>query len=351
MLIERISLGQTADGTDVYQFTATNAQGLKIRAITLGATLTAVEVPDRNGKLENVSLYLETLGEYLAGHPCFGSICGRYANRIARGRFTLDGATYQLATNNGPNHLHGGRVGFHRLLWKGESLRGDDWVGARFTLDSPDGDEGYPGKLTASVTYRLTNQDELVMEYTAQTDKPTHVNLTNHAYWNLAGAGEGDCLGHLLMLNADRYLPVDDTQIPLGPPAEVRGTPMDFTRPQTIGSRIAQVKGGYDHCYVLNKKPGEGLSLAARVVEPRSGRVMEVYTTEPGVQLYTANGLDGRLKAAGKPYVKHGALCLEAQHYPDSPNRPEYPTTVLRPGQTYRQTTIHKFSVEKIPGT
>ncbi len=347
MSIEKAAFGKMPDGTRVDQYTLTNANGLRVKIITYGATLTAVEAPDRNGKLDVVTLHLESLDDYLAGHPYFGSTVGRYANRIAKGKFTLDGAEHTLATNNGENHLHGGIKGFDKLVWDAKPVEGEGFVGVELTLVSPDGDEGYPGRLAATATYKLTSDDELRMEYTATADKPTHVNLTNHAYWNLAGAGSGDVLDHVLMLQADRYLPVDDGLIPLGELAGVTGTPMDFTKPKTIGSRIAQVEGGYDHCYVLNKEEAGGMSLAARVVEPASGRVMEIYTTQPGIQLYTGNFLDGTLTVAGAPCRKHYAFCLETEHFPDSPNRPEYPSTVLRPGETYRQVTVHKFRVEK----
>jgi len=346
MKIEKKVFGKTKEGTEVDLYTMTNVNGLKVKVMTYGATLTSVQTPDRNGEFANITLYRETLSDYLAGHPFFGSIAGRYANRIAGGKFTIDGHEYTLATNNGPNHLHGGKKGFDKAVWKAESFQGDRHLGVTFSYASADGEEGYPGKLSAIVTYSLDNDNELRMEYTALTDKPTHVNLTNHAYWNLGPAAAGDVLGHELMLNADRYLPVDDCLIPLGPLADVKDTPMDFTRPQTIGSRIDQVEGGYDHCYVLNKAEGEKLSLAARVVEPKSGRVMEVYTTQPGIQLYTANFLDDRYKADGVQYGKHYGLCLETQHFPDSPNKPDYPSTLLRPGETYKQTTVHKFSVQ-----
>jgi aldose 1-epimerase len=272
---------------------------------------------------------------------------GRYANRIEGAKFTIDGKTYELARNNGPNHIHGGRNGFHKLLWDAEPVRESDRVGVELSLTSRDGDEGYPGKLDIKVSYLLTNDNELKMVYEARTDKPTHVNLTNHAYWNLAGAGSGDVLGHELMLNADHYLPANERKIPTGELKGVKGGPMDFTKPMTVGSRIAQVRGGYDHCYVLNKKEAGELSLCARVVEPKSGRVMEVWTTEPGVQIYTANGLSDRLSGGGKPYGRYHGLCLECQHYPDSPNKPKFPSTLLRPGETYTQTTTHKFSVQK----
>lgn len=347
MKIEKTAFGQTPDGIQVDQYTLTNANGLKVKIITYGATITSVEVPDRNGKFENITLHLDSLEDYLAGHPFFGSTVGRYANRIAKAKFTLDGVEYTLFANNGPNHLHGGKKGFDKVVWKASPVQAENALGVEFTHVSPDGDEGYPGRLTATVTYKLTNEDELRMQYIARTDKPTHVNLTNHAYWNLAGVASGDILGHVLTLNADRYLPVDDTLIPLGELRSVKGTPMDFTQPKTIGSRIDQVGIGYDHCYVLNKEQQRELSLAARVLEPKTGRVMEVYTTQPGIQLYTGNFLGGEHKAGGVAYGKHHGFCLETQHYPDSPNHPEYPSTILRPGETYNELTIYRFSIEK----
>jgi len=334
-------------GEEVHVYTLTNAGGLKAKVMTYGATLIAVELPDRNGKFENVTLHLESLDGYLAGHPFFGSVAGRYANRIAKGKFTLDSRQYTLATNNGPNHLHGGIKGFDKAVWQARPIESAAAVAVELTHVSPDGDEGYPGKLTAKVVYTLTNDNELKMEYTATTDQPTVVNLTNHAYWNLGGIHAGNVLDQQLTLNADRYLPVDDTLIPLGDPQPVRGTPMDFTRPETIGARIGQVRGGYDHCYVINQERQGQLTLAARAVDRKSGRAMEVYTTQPAVQFYSANFLDGTLKAEGVTYTNHYGFCLETQHYPDSPNHPSYPSTVLRPGQTYHQLTVHKFSVEK----
>lgn len=347
MSIEKTHYGAMPDGTVVHQFTLTNAHGLRATLITYGATLTKVEVPDRHGKLDVITLYLDSLEQYLAGHPYFGSTVGRYANRIGRGRFVLDGVEYKLATNNGPNHLHGGVQGFDKHVWHAEAVEGDQFVGVKFSRTSADGEEGYPGTLQVQVVYSLTNENELRMEYTAATDKPTVVNLTNHAYWNLAGAGSGSVLDHQLMLNADGYLPVDEGLIPTGQLAPVEGTPMDFRRPHTIGERIDQVPGGYDHCYVLVEKPAGELTLAARVREPNSGRVMEICTTQPAIQLYTGNFLDGSLTVAGRPCKKHDAFCLETEHYPDSPNRPKFPSTVLRPGQTYHQLTVHKFLVEK----
>jgi len=347
MRIEKSPFGKMPDGTQVDRYTLANPRGLSVKIITFGATLTTVEMPDRHGNRGVVTLGFDSLDDYLAGHPFFGSIAGRYANRIARGKFTLDGHQHTLATNDGENHLHGGTKGFDKAVWKAEPAQAEGFVAVTFTHVSPDGDEGYPGTLTATATYTLTDDNELRMEYTATTDKPTVVNLTNHAYWNLAGAGSGDVLGHELMLGAARYLPVDDGLIPLGPLAPVRGTPMDFTQPHAIGSRIAQVEGGYDHCYVLNAKEGKKLTPAARVVEPQSGRVMEIYTTQPAIQLYTGNFLDGSLTVAGKPCRRHYGFCLETEHFPDSPNRPDYPSTVLRPGETYHEVTLHKFRVQQ----
>jgi aldose 1-epimerase len=344
--------GTTKDGQEVKVHTLTNIKGLRVRLINYGATLIGVEAPDRNGKNANITLSFPSLEGYLQRHPYFGSTIGRYGNRIAKGTFTLDGKTYTLATNNGPNHLHGGQKGFDAVLWKAEPVSSDvppQSVGVKFAYTSPDGEEGYPGKLDVTVTYTLTNDNSLRIEYAATTDKPTVVNLTNHAYWNLAGAGSGDILKHELTLAADKYLPIDDTSIPTGGMNDVKGTPFDFTAPHAIGERIDELKKephktkGYDHCFVLRGQQGR-LELAARVKEPMSGRVMEVYTTEPGIQLYCGNFLDGSPGAGG--FKQHDALCLETQHYPDSPNKPAFPSTVLRPGQTYKTTTEHRFSVE-----
>lgn len=346
MKINITDFGKTTSGDTVKLYTLSNPAGVKVKLMTLGATLVTVETPDRAGQVAPITLHLNTLEEYLAGHPCLGSVCGRFANRIAKGRFTLDGVEYHLATNNGPNHLHGGNRGFHKVLWHAETLDAADSVGVKFTYLSPDGEEHYPGNLTVTTTYTLTSDNQLKMEYTAVTDKPTVVNLTNHAYWNLAGPNAKDCLAHRLTINADRYLPVDSGLIPLGELRPVQGTPMDFTSPQTIGSRIAEAKG-YDHCYVVNhKRPGD-LSLAARVVEPTSGRTMEVYTTQPGVQLYTANTTRLVRKSDGVTYGNHAGFCLETQHFPDAPNQPAFPSAVLRPGKTFREVTVHKFMVEK----
>ena len=346
--VEQREFGKMPDGQSVEVFTLHNANGLAARVMTHGATLIGVETPDRAGNFANITLFLDTFADYLAGHPVFGSVVGRYANRIAGAKFTIDGVTHAVTLNAAPHHIHGGNQGFHKRVWTARPLREADSAGVELTLTAADGEEGFPGKLQAKVVYRLTNRDELFMEYTATTDKPTHVNLTNHAYWNLAGAGNGDALGHRLTIHADQYLPSDDKKIPTGELASVRGTPMDFTTPHPLGERIAQVAGGgYDHCYVVNRKPGETLVLAARVEDPKSGRVMDVFTTEPGVQLYAANHVSEKLKGAGKPYGKHHAICLEAQKFPNSPNQPNFPSSLLRPGETYRQVTMHKFSVAK----
>jgi aldose 1-epimerase len=309
--------------------------------------ITELWVPDRNKKLGDIVLGFDNLESYLKGHPYFGCTVGRYANRIAKGRFTLDGREYTLATNNGPNHLHGGLKGFDKKVWKAEPVEVKGGVAVRFTLTSPDGDEGYPGTLSATIVYTLTDKNELRIDYTATTDKATPVNLTNHSYFNLAG--DGDILGHVVLLNADRYTPVDGTLIPTGELAKVKGTVMDFTQPMPIGSRIGQLTNdprGYDHNYVLNSG-GKRLALAARVTEPKTGRVMEISTTEPGIQFYTGNFLDGTLKGKrGTVYQKHFGFCLETDHFPDSPNQPKFPSVILRPGKTYKQTTVHKFSAQ-----
>lgn len=352
MNVAKQPYGKLADGTEVFEYTLSNPNGLKVKIISYGAIITAVETPDRNGKVENITLCRNSLQDYTElkngkpTTPFFGATVGRYANRIAKGRFTLDGKEYKLAVNNGPNSLHGGLKGFDKVVWKAEPIQTESVAGVAFTHVSPDGDEGYPGALSAKVTYSVTDKDELKMDYEATSDKPTVVNLTNHAYWNLAGAGSGDMLNHEMMLNADRFLPVDDTLIPLGEPKSVKGGPMDFSSPKKIGRDMASVEGGYDHCYVLNKQ-GNELSLVARVSEPTSGRVMEVYTTEPGVQFYGGNFLDGTISSGGKVYKKHYGFCLETQHYPDSPNHPAYPSVELRPGQTYKHLTVHKFSTQK----
>ena len=347
MNVSKSDFGKTAEGKQVDLYTCVNAHGLTMKVMTWGAIVVEMRVPDREGKFENVTLGFDSLDGYLGDHPYFGATVGRYANRIAGGKFTLDGKTYTLAANNGPNHLHGGKTGFSRVVWDAEPLQDADAVGVTFTYTSRDGEEGYPGTVHATVVYRLTNDNAMSIDYSATSSAPTPINLTNHCYWNLGGAGSGTILDHQLMLAADKYLPVDETLIPTGELAGVRGTPFDFTESKTIGLRIDQVPGnppGYDHCYVLRNQTGE-LALAARVDHPASGRFLEILTTQPGIQFYTGNFLDGADANGG--FRRNEGFCLETQHYPDSPNRPEFPSVVLRPGQTYRQTTVHRFGVTR----
>lgn len=342
--------GKDKDGNEVTEFTCVNKNGLVLKMIDYGATVVAMETPDKDGKLANVTLSFPTVDGYLDRHPYFGSTVGRYGNRIAKGKFKIGEDEYTLATNNGPNHLHGGKKGFDAVMWKGEPKQDDDGVGVKFTYKSPDGEEGYPGTLDVEVTYVLTNSDELRIDYQANTDKPTVVNLTNHTYWNLGGQGSGQILDHELMLSADKYIPVDATSIPTGEIATVEGTLFDFREPHAIGDKIAEVKEaspeskGYDHSFVLKGGSGE-MKACAKVKDPKSGRTMEIMTTEPAVQLYCGNFLTGEADNGG--FKQHEAFCLETQHYPDSPNWPEFPTTVLKPGETFTSTTVHKFGVEK----
>ena len=345
MDVVKEGFGVMPDGTAVDLYTLTNANGLKAGLITYGATLVFLEVPDGNGVLSDIVLGHDDLEGYLTASPYFGSTVGRFGNRIAGGRFVLGGVTYQLATNDGANHLHGGIKGFDKVVWNAEPVREPDAVGVRFTYLSPDGEEGYPGNLKCAVTYALTNADELRINYEAETDQATPINLTHHSYFNLAGQVVRDILEHELVLEADGYLPVDSGLIPTGEIAPVQGTPMDFTSPATIGSRIAEVQGGYDHCYVL-RSPGGELALAATVFEPESGRVMEILTTEPGIQFYSGNFLDGSITGKNNQvYHKHFGFCLETQRFPDSPNKPQFPTTILEPGTIYRSLTVHRFSM------
>ncbi len=339
------SFGKTPDGQEVDLYTLTNTNGLRARITNYGAILVSLEVPDKNGKLANITLGYDTLDGYLTRHPYFGATVGRYANRIGGARFKLNDVEYKLAANNGPNHLHGGIKGFDKVVWKAEEVTAEsDRALVKLSYLSKDGEEGYPGNLACTVTYTLTKDDELKISYEAETDKPTVINLTNHSYWNLAGQGDGDILGHELMLNADKYTPVDEGLIPTGEIKSVKDSPMDFTRPMTIGSRIGQVGSGYDHNYVLNSGGGT-LALCARVYEPASGRIMEIHTIEPGVQFYTGNFLDGSITGkAGKVYKKHYGFCLETQHFPDSPNKPDFPSVVLKPGDKYTTVTVHRFS-------
>jgi aldose 1-epimerase len=341
------------DGKDVFLYRLINAHGVEVRVMSYGATIVSLRVPDRNAQSDEVVLGFDTLDGYLAPEPYFGAVVGRYGNRIAKGQFTLDGTTYRLATNNGPNHLHGGVKGFDKVVWEAEPFDRDGRSGVVFTHLSPAGDEGYPGALDARVTYTLTQDNELIVEYSATTDKATPINLTQHSYFNLAGAGTGDILGHQLTLEADRFTPVDATLIPTGELAPVDGTPFDFRHPTAIGARIgadhAQLKygNGYDHNWVLNGSAGQ-LRHAAKLEDPRSGRTLDVSTTEPGVQFYTGNFLDGTLTGrSGRVYKQRYGLCLETQHFPDSPNHPNFPSTILRPGERYQSKTVFAFGVAK----
>jgi len=348
MEIKKEIFGYLPDGQAIEAYLLTNSHGLKAKIMTYGATLISLEVPDRHGQLADIVLGHNHLEGYLRRetNPYFGATIGRYANRIARGKFILDGNEYHLATNDGPNHLHGGLKGFDRVVWKAEPFQEERAVGVRFSYLSPDGEEGYPGNLNCTVIYRLTEDNELRLDYEATTDRATPVNLTHHSYFNLAGEGQGTVLDHELMINADYYTPVDAQLIPTGEISPVKGTPFDFTLPKAIGSEIDRVPGGYDHNFVL-KEASTSLKLAARLYEPVSGRLLEIYTTEPGLQFYSGNFLDGSIKGkSGRPYPKHAGLCLETQHFPDSPNRPNFPSTILRPGEKYVSTTIHRFSIK-----
>jgi aldose 1-epimerase (EC 5.1.3.3) len=348
--MSRESFGTLPDGTPLELFTLRNRSGMEVKVTNYGGIITELKVPDRNGKLDDITLGYSSIDGYLKESPYFGALIGRYGNRIGKAQFTLDGQTYKLPANDGPNTLHGGPKGFDKVVWNAEPFERDGERGIVLTYTSPDGDQGFPGTLNARVTYTLTDDNELVFEYHATTDKPTVVNLTQHAYFNLAGDGSGDILGHELVINADRYTPVDGGLIPTGELASVEGTPFDFRTKTAIGARIdaddEQIKrgGGYDHNFVLNRD-GDGLVLAARVEEPTSGRVMEVFTTEPGLQFYSGNFLDGSITGKnGHVYQKRSGFCLETQHFPDSPNKPEFPSTRLDPGQTYESKTVYKFS-------
>jgi aldose 1-epimerase len=337
-------VGKMPDGAAIEQFTLSNARGMQVRVMTYGATLTGVLVPDRDGHVSNVTLYLDTCSEYLQGHPLFGSVVGRFANRISGAQLTIDGQRFELTKNLGRHHIHGGNQGFHTVNWQARPLSLDDRAGVEMTHTSPDGHEGYPGTLQVRLQYMLTEDNQLLLEYWAKTDKPTHLNLTNHAYWNLAGAGSGNVLGHVLQINADATLVADAQRFPTGEIRPVAGTPLDFRAPCPVGRRIDQLPDqNYDDCYVLNKARSDELTWAARVVDPHSGRAMEVYTTQPSVQLYTAKGLSDRLRASSGVYGPYHGLCLETQHFPDAPNQSQFPTTLLRPGDEFHQLTIHKF--------
>jgi aldose 1-epimerase len=347
------AFGKMPNGTPVDKYSLTNIHRVQVSILTYGGIVQSILVPDKNGKLQDVALGFDNLDQHIKESPYFGAIIGRYVNRIAKGQFTLDGKQYQIPTNNGPNALHGGTTGFDKEIWAAAPIQGSDWVGVELTYLSPDSQMGFPGNLEVTVRYTLDNDNELAIHYSAVTDKDTFVNLTNHTYFNLAGAGNGTVLDQIVMINADRFTPVDKTLIPTGKLEEVKGTPLDFTKPMAIGARIhsddEQLKnaepkqGGYDFNWVLSN-PGDLNALAVRVTDPESGRTLEMYTTEPGVQFYTGNFLDGTLKGKdGLSYQHWGAFTLEAQHYPDSPNHPTFPSTELKPGGKYTQTTVYKF--------
>ena len=341
-------------GTPVDEVTLKNSHGVELHAISYGGIITSLKVPDRAGKPGDIVLGFDQPESYWADPPppFFGAIVGRYGNRIGKGKFTLDGKPYSLATNNGVNHLHGGNKGFDKVLWTITTKDAPEGSQAIFSRTSKDGEEGYPGNLQVRVTYTLTEKNELIVDYHATTDKATPVNLTQHSYFNLAGEGSGDILGHQLTIDADRYTPVDDTLIPTGELAPVQGTPFDFRQPTAIGARIdqdnPQLKNGkgYDHNWVLTRK-GTGLQHAARLTDPKSGRTMDVATTEPGLQFYSGNFLDGTIKGkAGHVYAHRSGLCLETQHFPDSPNKPKFPSTILQPGKAYESRTVFTFSAK-----
>lgn len=342
MNIEATPFGVTAAGQPVTKFVLTNSAGYQVAVMNWGATLLEVQVPDRHGRTANVNLCFDRLQPYLDGHPYYGATVGRYCNRIGGAQFSIDGHPYRLTANLGPHHIHGGHQNFTYQYWEGSAIDSDHSVGVRFQLVSPDGQEGYPGTVTARTEYRWNDANELTIEFAAQSDAPTHVSLCNHSYWNLAGAGSGNVYDQVAMLAADQYLEVDEGLIPTGRFLDVAGTPLDFRDATPIGARIDQLPAtkGYDHCYVVRGEAGQ-LRLAARVFDPLSGRSLEVETTQPGMQLYTAGNLGGDERSGG--YGPHEAFCLETQRFPNSPNRDFRPTTLLRPGETFREQTVHRF--------
>jgi len=348
------SFGKTPDGQPADLFVLTNKNGAEVSITNYGGAVVSLKVPDRGGKLADVVLGYDGIDGYVNDKSYFGALVGRYGNRIGHAQFVLDGKTYTLAKNNGENSLHGGVKGFNKAVWTAKTLSKKDGQLLELSYLSKDGEEGFPGNLKVTVTYTWTDANALKIEYSATTDKKTVVNLTNHSYFNLAGQGSGDILGHLMTIEADKFTPVDSGLIPTGELRDVAGTPFDFRNSTAIGARISQddeqlkLGGGYDHNFVLRRSAGSSESLAARVVEPTSGRVLEVWTTEPGVQFYTGNFLDG--KSAGKggaTYPKRSAFCLETQHFPDSPNQPKFPSVALNPGERYHTITTYKFSAEK----
>lgn len=347
MDIKKVDFGSTVDGRKAELFILNNEQGMTVKISSYGGIVSELWFPDRQGNAGDVVLGFAKLADYLAGHPYFGALIGRYGNRIARGRFVLNDKTYTLAANNNGHHLHGGTNGFDKALWQAEEVSNAEGIGVKLDYISKDGEEGYPGELKVAVVYLLTQANELKIDYSATTDKPTPLNLTQHSYFNLAGAGKGDILGHEAMIGADAYTVVDSHLIPTGEIRNVSGSAFDFRRPKKIAAGIAQVEGGYDHNFVL-KRTRPGLILAAEFYEPDSGRKMRMFTTEPAVQFYTGNFLDGTIHGkGGLSYTRHGGFCLEAQHYPDSPNHPEFPDTILKPGQRYSQQTVYQFAIKK----
>jgi aldose 1-epimerase len=350
LAIQKVEFGKTPDGKTVNLFTIKNANGVELKVSEFGAILVSLKVPDREGIFEDIIQGFDKLEGYIKDNTFQGVTAGRYANRIGKGKFTLDGKEYTLATNDGENHLHGGVEGFGKKVWKGEELKTDEGAGVKLTYLSEDGEEGYPGNLECTVKYILNNDNELKIVFNTKTDKPTPVNLTNHAYFNLKGEGEGTILDHELKLNADEYTPVDDGLIPTGEIASVEGTPLDFTEAKKIGADIDKVdkkfSGGYDHNFVLPES-GDPLTKVCKVVEPESGRVMEIYTTKPGFQFYSGNFLDGLKGKGGKVYDQHYAFCIEPQYYPDSPNKPDFPSSILRPGEEREEIILYKFSTEE----
>lgn len=351
--LSKTPFGTTKDRQAVEMYTLRNANGLTARVMTYGAIIYSFDVPDTRGNFTNVTLNRETLADYEKKSPCFGALLGRYANRIAGARFPLDGREVSVTRNAGPHHIHGGSRGFDKRVWNAEPVRSGDSVGLRLTYLSKDGEEGYPGNLTCTVLYELNNRNEWKMDFTARTDKTTPINLSNHAYWNLGGAQSGTVLDEVLTVNANEYLAVDGLLIPTGKLLPVKGTPLDFCAPHAIGERMGQIQGrqfggGYDHCLVVNHKSAGDLAFCAKLVDPSTHRTMEVWTTQPGVQLYSANFPDGAFEGLnGYKYPSHAGFCLETEHFPDSPNHPNFPSTLLKPGELYHETTIHKFGVEK----
>ena len=345
-MIQSHEYGTLANGLAVTLFELTNNNGMSLELIDYGASLVSLKTHDKSGKIDDVALGWDDIEGWAENSCYFGATVGRYANRIAKGQFSIDGVNYDVATNNGPNHLHGGIVGFNKKMWNASTSETENSSSVKFRYTSPDGEEGYPGTLSVSVTYTLTDSGEVQIDYEAITDKTTIINLTHHSYWNLAGHSSDTILDHELQLNASNYLPVDDTSIPTGEVCSVKDTPMDFLTPHIIGDRIEDIDGGYDHNWCLDAYDGSSTFLAAILRHHASGRVMEMETTEPGVQFYSANYLSGEKGKDGVLYPRRSGLCLEAQKWPDSPNRPEFPSAILKPGETYRQTCIYRFYTE-----